>query len=46
MFNSPTSSVNSFANLDPLTQSLIGVIQLSAEAPIDTYVDYLEEKYS
>jgi len=44
--SSPTPSVNSFASLAPWTQSLIGVIQLSAEDPTDTYVDYLEEKYS
>lgn len=42
----PTPSANSLASLDPWTQSLIGVIQLSAEDPTDTYVDYLEEKYS
>jgi hypothetical protein len=46
VFNPPTPSVNSFASLDPWTQSLIGVIQLSVEDPTDTYVDYLEEKYS
>lgn len=32
-------------DLDPLTQSLIGVISLSTRDPIDSYVDYLEEKY-
>ena len=42
----PNSSVNSLTNLDPWTQSLIGVIQLSTEDPTDPYVDYLEEKYS
>lgn len=45
-FSLPNPSVNSFTLLDPWTQSLIGVIQLSAEDPTDTYVDYLEEKYS
>jgi hypothetical protein len=44
--NPPTPSTNSFASLDPWTQSLVGVVQLSAEDPTDTYVDYLEEKYS
>jgi len=44
--NPPNPSVNSFANLDVWTQSLIGVIQLSPEDSTDTYVDYLEEKYS
>ncbi|MHC5615075.1 MAG: hypothetical protein ACYTXA_29875 [Nostoc sp.] len=33
-------------DLDPWTQSLIGVIQLVQENPTETYVDYLEEKYS
>ena len=32
-------------NLDPWTQSLIGVIQLNGEEPTESYVDYLEEKY-
>lgn len=43
--NTPTA-VNSFADLNPWTQSLIGVIQLDTEEPTDPYVDYLEEKYS
>jgi hypothetical protein len=46
VFSCPTSNVNSFASLDSWTQSLIGVIQLSAEDPTEAYVDYLEEKYS
>ncbi len=37
---------DSFANLDPWTQGLIGVIQLNEIEPIDSYVDYLEEKYN
>jgi hypothetical protein len=45
VFSPPTPSVNSFASLAPWTQSLIGVMQLNAENPTDTYVDYLEEKY-
>ncbi|AUT04225.1 hypothetical protein CLI64_05175 [Nostoc sp. CENA543] len=42
----PNTSMNSFTNLDPWTQSLIGVISLDAEESIESYVDYLEEKYS
>ncbi len=32
--------------LDPWTQSLIGVIQLKEEDLQESYIDYLEEKYS
>lgn len=46
VFSPSTPGGNSFASLAPWTQSLIGVIQLSAEDPTDAYVDYLEEKYS
>jgi hypothetical protein len=42
----PTVEEISLANLDPWTQSLIGVIQLNVEESTDPYVDYLEEKYS
>ncbi len=42
----PTTTVNSFAELNPWTQSLIGVVQLGTEEPTESYVDYLEEKYS
>ena len=42
--SSPNPS-NPVSNLDPWTQSLIGVIQLDAEKPTESYVDYLEEKY-
>ncbi|OLP18274.1 hypothetical protein BST81_11715 [Leptolyngbya sp. 'hensonii'] len=42
----PTTTVNSFAELSPWTQSLIGVVQLGTEEPTESYVDYLEEKYS
>lgn len=45
-FSSTNSNVNSVTGLDPWTQSLIGVIQLSAEDPTESYVDYLKEKYS
>ena len=40
------TSVNSLAEINPWTQSLIGVVQLGAEEPTESYVDYLEEKYS
>ncbi|MEB3310037.1 MAG: hypothetical protein VKJ02_07360 [Snowella sp.] len=40
------TNVNSFAELNPWTQSLIGIINLGTEEPTDSYVDYLEEKYS
>lgn len=44
-FNPPNSNENLLTGLDPWTQSLIGVIQLDAEDPTESYVDYLEEKY-
>ncbi len=44
--NSLTPNVQSLTGLDPWTQSLIGVIQLDAEDTRESYVDYLEEKYS
>ncbi|MBD2277044.1 MAG: hypothetical protein HEQ13_23855 [Dolichospermum sp. DEX189] len=34
------------SELDPWTQSLIGVIRLDSENPEESYVNYLEEKYS
>jgi hydrogenase maturation factor len=46
VLNPPTTNVNSLAGLDPWTQSLIGVVQLGVEEPTESYVDYLEEKYS
>lgn len=33
-------------NLDPWTQSLIGVIKVDENSSQESYVDYLEEKYS
>ena len=42
----PNPNVNSLADLNPWTQSLIGVVQLGTEEPTESYVDYLEEKYS
>jgi hypothetical protein len=46
VFSSPTTDVNSLVGLNPWTQSLIGVIQPGIEEPTESYVDYLEEKYS
>jgi hypothetical protein len=43
--NSLESDVKSMPDLDPWTQSLVGVIQLIPEEPTEGYVDYLEEKY-
>ncbi|MEH2392212.1 MAG: hypothetical protein V7K21_11340 [Nostoc sp.] len=40
-----TPTLEPLTNLDPWTQSLIGVIQLGKENPTENYVDYLEEKY-
>ncbi|MCU0541295.1 MAG: hypothetical protein MUE44_03805 [Oscillatoriaceae cyanobacterium Prado104] len=45
-FNTVTPKTNSLTNLDPWTQSLIGVIQLDTEESTKSYVDYLEEKYN
>ena len=39
-------SIDSFADLDSWTQSLIGAISLSAGDLTDSYVEYLEEKYN
>jgi hypothetical protein len=36
---------NSLSDLDPWTQSLIGVIPSDSEVFVDSYVNYLEEKY-
>ena len=46
MLSLPTANMNSLASLNPWTQSLIGVLHLSTEEPTESYVDYLEEKYS
>ena len=43
---SASSTTESLNNLDPWTQSLIGVIEPGAENMTASYVDYLEEKYS
>ncbi len=42
---SPKLNVQPLIDLDPWTQSLIGVIQLDSEDSTESYVDYLEEKY-
>lgn len=41
----PSLIVKPLNDLDPWTQSLIGIIQLGAENPTASYVDYLEKKY-
>jgi Ni,Fe-hydrogenase III component G len=41
-----SSMPENLTELDPWTQSLIGVIQLGEENPAESYIDYLEEKYS
>ena len=46
VFNSTKTKIEPIADLDPWTQSLIGVIQINQENPMESYVDYLEEKYS
>ncbi|WP_017324357.1 hypothetical protein [Synechococcus sp. PCC 7336] len=46
LFSPPIPNTNSLTGLDPWTQSLIGVIKLGTEDPTESYVDYLEEKYS
>ncbi|MEH2110029.1 hypothetical protein [Nostoc sp.] len=40
-----SKTLEPLTDLDPWTQSLIGVIQLEEENPTENYVDYLEEKY-
>ncbi|WP_353929901.1 hypothetical protein WJM97_16560 [Okeanomitos corallinicola TIOX110] len=43
---SPQPTLETLSELDPWTQSLIGVISLESENPEESYVNYLEEKYS
>ncbi len=43
---SPNTTLQPLTNLDPWTQSLIGSIQLDTDYSTESYVDYLEEKYS
>ena len=42
----PQPTLETLSELDPWTQSLIGVIRLESENPEESYVNYLEEKYS
>ncbi|NEP09045.1 MAG: hypothetical protein F6K14_02105 [Symploca sp. SIO2C1] len=42
---SPSPTVKLLVDLDPWTQSLIGILQLGTENLTESYVDYLEEKY-
>jgi hypothetical protein len=46
VLNPPKTNVKYLAELNPWTHSLIGVVQLGTEEPTESYVDYLEEKYS
>ncbi|AFY47890.1 Ribbon-helix-helix protein, copG family [Nostoc sp. PCC 7524] len=43
-FSPPT--LEALSELNPWTQNLIGVIRLDSENPEESYVNYLEEKYS
>ncbi|HHP7230916.1 MAG TPA: hypothetical protein ACFCUY_08665 [Xenococcaceae cyanobacterium] len=43
---SPSPTIQPLTNLDPWTQSLIGVIELNEKEATESYLDYLEEKYS
>jgi hypothetical protein len=43
---SPNSTIQPLTNLDPWIQDLIGSIQLHTDYSTESYVDYLEEKYS
>ncbi|MBD2444086.1 MULTISPECIES: hypothetical protein [Aphanizomenonaceae] len=40
------TTIENLSELDPWTQSLIGVISLESENTEESYIDYLEEKYS
>lgn len=42
----PSPVVQPLTDLDPWTQSFIGIIQLEAEDTNAAYLSYLEEKYS
>lgn len=42
---SPSLSATPMTSLDPWTQRLLGVIQLSPEDDKESYIDYLETKY-
>lgn len=40
------TTIENLSELDPWTQSLIGVISLESDNTKESYIDYLEEKYS
>ncbi|NEO42063.1 MAG: hypothetical protein F6J90_39390 [Moorea sp. SIOASIH] len=40
-----SSSSTPMTGLDPWTQSLLGVVELSPEDSKESYIDYLEAKY-
>ncbi|MEM7794924.1 MAG: hypothetical protein AAF579_10795 [Cyanobacteria bacterium P01_C01_bin.118] len=42
----PLSKTEQIPSLDSWTQSLVGVIQFTPEDMANSYIDYLEEKYS
>ena len=42
----PQPTLETLSELDPWTQSLIGLIRLESENSEEIYVNYLEEKYS
>ncbi|QSV52933.1 MAG: hypothetical protein HEP80_02390 [Dolichospermum sp. UKL201] len=42
----PQPTLETLSELDLWTQSLIGVIRLESENPEESYLNYLEEKYS
>ncbi|WP_242048215.1 MULTISPECIES: ribbon-helix-helix protein, CopG family [Nostocaceae] len=43
---SASQNLENLSELDPWTKSLIGVISLESENQQESYVNYLEEKYS
>ena len=45
LISPPNPSMNLSTDIDPWTQSLLGVIQLSMEDPTESYTNYLEKKY-
>lgn len=45
-FSLPLADTSPLTDLDPWTQSLVGVIKLETQNSTDSYVDYLEDKYS
>ena len=45
-FSLTLADTSSLTELDPWTQSLVGVINLGPQNSTESYVNYLEEKYS